>query len=78
MICFCISVESLPITNNSLFFGASALPSLSENGTIVQYGMHFYELICSESNCNWKEMEQKLSKSVRLAVMMYLPTDYAC
>ena len=72
------SVDDLPTTHDSDFWGARALPSITGNGAYVQNKKHFYELVCSSTACQWNIMETQLTTSVRYAVMLYLPQDYTC
>ena len=78
MILYLISVESLPTTYDTSFYGARALPSLSGDGAYLQKSQYFYELSCSSTSCSWSMMEQELTKPVQNTVMMYLPNDHTC
>ena len=72
------SVDDLPTTYDSDFWGAQALPSITGNGVIVQNREYFYELVCTSTACQWNIMEKQLTTGVYSAVMMYLPQDYTC
>ena len=72
------SVDNLPTTHESSFWGARALPSIMGNGAYVQLKKYFYELVCSSTACQWNIMEKQLTTGVYNAVMMYLPQDYTC
>merc|ERR1712228_23112 len=71
-------IGSLPSTYDDSFWGARALPSLMEDGAILQYHKYFYKLSCTTSECTWEIMEQELTTSVRRSVMMCLPAGYTC
>ena len=66
------SVDDLPTTHDSNFFGAQALPSITGNGAYVQHKEYFYELVCSSTACTWTIMEKQLTTDVYDAVMMFL------
>ena len=72
------SVDDLPNTHDSNFYGAQALPSITGNGAYVQRDEYFYELVCSSMACQWNIMEKQLTTPVQYAVMLHLPQDYTC
>ena len=72
------SVDDLPTTHDSNFWGAQALPSIPGNGAYVQFQEYLYELVCSSTDCQWNIMEKQLKTPVQSAVMLYLPQDYTC
>jgi len=72
------TIGSLPTSDTSDFWGARAVPSTTGNGAYLQMYEFLYELSCSMSSCTWSVMEQKLTTSVRWAVMMTLPENFTC
>ena len=90
--CNCISffllVSDLPTSPSSLVgdsgpgsgfkITAVALPTLTDDGVIVQLGRYFYQLNCNTSACNWEILEKELSLPVASAVGMILPAEYTC
>ena len=72
-----ILVASIPPIHEDYYEGSRALPSLTGQGAYLQYKEFFYELSCDTYSCNWMLMEQRLSKAVYAAVMMYLPPGFA-
>ena len=90
--CNCISffllVSDLPTSPSSLVGAPSpgtgskitavALPTLTDDGVIVQLGQYFYQLNCNTSACNWETLEKELSPPMNSAVTMILPAEYTC
>ena len=58
--------------------GAVALPTLTNDGVIVQHDRYFFQLNCDASACNWEILEKELNLPVASAVGMILPAEYAC
>ena len=58
--------------------GAVALPTVTDDGVIVQHDRYFFKLNCSASACNWETLEEELNLPVAGAVGMILPAEYAC
>ena len=82
----------MPNSNSYLFEGNPALPSINNNGVILQKYDKFYELTCdvnavpsnhswqcNSCSCSWTIKPQQLIESRKFnAIAMYLPPDFPC
>ena len=61
------------------FISAPALPSLNNDGVIIQKDKNFYEFSCDVDECSWTTKSQELIESrYQSAITMYLPPDFSC
>ena len=61
------------------FTSAPALPSLNNDGVIIQKGVSFYEFSCDIDECSWTTKPQQLIEGRwEDAIAMYLPSDFPC
>ena len=61
------------------FISAPALPSLNNDGVIIQKDKNFYEFSCDVDECSWTTKSQQLIESrYQSAITMYLPPDFPC
>ena len=56
-----------------------ALPSVNNDGVIIQKGANFYEFSCDIDECSWTTKPQQLIEGRwEDAIAMYLPSDFPC
>ena len=54
-----------------------ALPSVNNDGVIIQKGKNFYEFSCDANECIWTTKPQQLIQGRDTdAIAMYLPPDF--
>ena len=71
-------VSDIPSPYEVTTDGPQAIISTDGNGVYIQQNEHFFELTCSNTECLWKTMSQKLKVGRDGAVLMYLPPDFQC
>ena len=72
------SVQDIPSPYVSTYNGPLAVTSVDGSGAYLQQNDHFFELLCTASNCSWSLMDQKLDVGRDGGVLMYLPPDFEC
>ena len=72
---FYFLATSPPVT----FSSNPALPSVNNDGVIIQKGASFYEFSCDIDECSWTTKPQQLIEGRwEDAIAMYLPSDFPC
>ena len=74
---FYFLATSPPVTFS--FNRLTALPSVNNDGVIIQKDSSFYEFSCDIDECSWTTKPQQLIESRNEdAIAMYLPSDFPC
>ena len=74
-----INISSLATSPPVSFTRNPALPSVNNDGVIVQKGKKFYEFSCDINECLWTTKPQQLiERRDSDAIAMYLPPDFPC